>query len=209
MESDQGGDLGDIIRASSRGCGGNLLEAKTNKIKTKNTSDWQFPSLTSLTDTGIGFPSLSTDASFNSGFGDPFFNLGRDPFMVHELSAGEAAEEEESMGVEIGNGHVGVHVVGGGHVDSNTTSMGNDSDFVNQKMILQPILSRFLEISPTTASPVVSLESIRHHHQPPILPAASVSAINNVSSRCLSDHVPALQISSTLSSPRNPGIKRR
>lgn len=202
MESDQGGDLGDIIRASSRGCGGSLVEAKTTKMKTKSTTEWQFPSLTSFTEPGIGFPSPTTDASFNSGFGDPFFNLGRDPFMLHELSAGTAAESESSMGVEIGNAHVGVNGVGGAYGgDSN-------SDFGNQKMILQPILSRFLEISPTSSPVNVSRQSTTHHHQPPIL-APSASAINNVSSRCLSDHAPGLQISSTMSSPRNPGIKRR
>lgn len=172
MESDQGGELGDIIRGS-KGYGGGLPPMAT--------TDWKFLPFPE----SISFPS-STEVLCSGGcFGDPFSDSGRGP-LLDELPVPNCSDSSNEGFIKIGIKDGIIGQVGDG---SGTSALVA----TDQKM------QGFLQFSPTSrASPVVTRGLIR---PPPIVVDGHVMKMMNNSSisSFLSDH--NLQISSSPRTP--------
>lgn len=184
MENYQG-DLGDIVRAS--GSGGALTSDQP-------VADWQFP----------GEPmnfSPVVDEPLDD-FGDPFSNM-RDP-LLHELDIAGSGFFGSSNCSEL------AHVSG----EDITSNLLGGSSIFGQKVLDEDmkrpcnIFSRMLQISPSARLPISQAESQIVAASPSGIKTSALppnDMISGTSSKgCLVDN-PALQISS----PRNPGIKRR
>ncbi|KAL4627901.1 hypothetical protein ACB092_05G200000 [Castanea dentata] len=202
------GDLTDIVRASG-GPYGCITGNSSQPI-----SEWQFPSDPMI------FSSIQEQPKDN--FGDPFSNM-RDPLLneLHLLSSSSFFGTSNSADV-IGtatssveeshtSGFTGLHVdvgVGVGSSSSSTSTNVLDHDEMKRPC---NIFSRMLQISPNNAklsvspcgSAVMAANSPRGTKAPAML-SSDILGVPNSSKPCFIDNT-AVQISS----PRNPGIKRR
>jgi hypothetical protein len=193
------GDLTDIVRASGGPYG---------------SSDWQFPS-----DPMIFSSSPMEEPRDN--FGDPFSNM-RDP-LLNELHLsgstffgtsnsadiiGTSSSVDDTSGFSVGSVGVGVGV-------GSSTSSCASTNILDDEMKRPScnIFSRMLQISPNAKlpvspcdSPVMAANSPRGIKASAMLPSDMISANNSISisKPCFIDNT-GVQISS----PRNPGIKRR
>ena len=191
MENYQG-DLADIVRASSGGGG-----ARTSD---EPGTDWKFP--------GEPMNFLPAVDEPLDDFGDPFSNM-RDP-LLHELGiagsgffgGSNSSELTQTSGDDISRSLVG----GGG-------GGGMFGQKILEEDMKRPcnIFSRMLQISPNGRMPISPCESQVLAASPPPpgiktfgLAPSDMTIGGNTSKVCLMDNT-ALQISS----PRNPGIKRR
>lgn len=192
MENYQG-DLTDILRASATGAHGESVPLISSSA---SASDWQF--IPSSSSDPINFPS-----SMEDNFGDPFSHV-RDP-LLHELGipAGPGFFSSPSSSEMITSSGVVVADESGGRSFGASASgmlgqsiVDDDTKRPAASVAASNIFSRMLQISPSAKLPAAQCDS----------PAAAARGINvNSSSKpCLVDNT-AVQISS----PRNPGIKRR
>lgn len=184
MENYQG-DLADIVRAS--GSGG----ARTSD---EPVADWQFPSEPMIFSPVVDEPL--------DDFGDPFSNM-RDP-LLHELGiagSGFFGSSNSSELTQTSGEDISSNLVGGG---------GMFGQKILDEDMKRPcnIFSRMLQISPNARMPISPCESQIVAASPTGIKTSALAPNDmisgNSSKGCLMDST-ALQISS----PRNPGIKRR
>ncbi|WJZ97031.1 hypothetical protein VitviT2T_015665 [Vitis vinifera] len=184
MENYQG-DLADIVRAS--GSGG----ARTSD---EPVADWQFPSEPMIFSPVVDEPL--------DDFGDPFSNM-RDP-LLHELGiagSGFFGSSNSSELTQTSGEDTSSNLVGGG---------GMFGQKILDEDMKRPcnIFSRMLQISPNARMPISPCESQIVAASPTGIKTSALAPNDmisgNSSKGCLMDST-ALQISS----PRNPGIKRR
>ncbi|KAF8390951.1 hypothetical protein HHK36_023251 [Tetracentron sinense] len=187
MENDQG-DLADIVRAS--GGGGNSGGSDNNPI-----SDWQFPLEHAIFPSGIHEPI--------DDFGDPFSNI-RDP-LLHELDLAGSGFFSSSNSTDLIK------------MNFEDNSGGNGSLLAQKIMdeeMKRPcnIFSRMLQISPNE-------KLLVSQHNTSVAVASALASPRGIKTSALvsNDMVKANSSSGCLvanggvqiSSPRNPGIKRR
>lgn len=196
------GDLTDIVRASggAYGCGGGPGASEP-------IPDWQFPSDPMNFSPAIEEP--------RDNFGDPFGYI-RDPLLHELVVSGSGFFSSPSSAEMMGTGTASVDdkggFCGGGAAASTTTTVLAQKNYLDHEM-KRPcnIFSRMLQISPNAklpvspcdSTPVMAASSPRGIKVSPMLPSDMINA-NNTSKDCFVDHT-GVQISS----PRNPGIKRR
>nr|URH10304.1 WRKY34 [Phoebe bournei] len=179
MENNQG-DLADIVRAGGGGGGGSMSNP---------TIDWQFPSEPTNLPLGIEEP-------FDD-FGDPFLDMP-DP-LLHELDLAGSVFFNGSNSTAT-TGLVKMNI---GEDDSGGVGCGN---FVAQNIVgdemKRPcnIFSRMLQISPTSAKMTISPRS-----NSPLVAASQRGIKPPLDTNDLIKPNSTVQIST----PRNPGIKRR
>nr|WGV38242.1 WRKY [Loropetalum chinense var. rubrum] len=202
MENYQG-DLADIVRASGGGGGGS---GSSSNIIEPMADNWRFPSDPMNFPCGIEEP---TD-----DFGDPFSTM-RDP-LIHELDVTGSSFFSTSNSTEI--------IKSGDFVDDTSGTYGcaggggggiNLAHKILDDEMKRPcnIFSRMLQISPNAKLPILPIDSpvLTASNSPRGIKTTSSSfgsndMINANSSKvCLVDNTSCVQISS----PRNPGIKRR
>lgn len=185
MDNYHQGDLTDIIRASGGGTVGEPAVA---------ANTWQFPSM----DKPESFSSAMDESSNPHGFGDPFSNM-RDP-LLHDINMPNSGFLKPAEMV--------------------SPSFESAADFTGNSGVMYAappieddlkrpcnIFTRMLQITPNKL-PISPCDSPVMAASPPgiknpgIIPSDMISL--NGSKGCLVDNS-AMQISS----PRNPGIKRR
>lgn len=229
MENYQAGDLTDILRAGSitPTAAANVRAYHSDHQVTHAADTWPFPS----DHHAMKFSSLSSSSAMGEedakdNFGDPFSSYMRDP-LLRELdlsnssyfSSPNSSSEMNISGVDEGGTSTvfggGVHVLGHGHHQGGVVGVGEP--------LKRPcnIFSRMLQISPSAKVPVSPCDS-------PLM-AASVSSPRGMN-KAVSGSVSAAMVASDMiingnsssakgcllentgmqiSSPRNPGIKRR
>ncbi|KAF8413482.1 hypothetical protein HHK36_001469 [Tetracentron sinense] len=185
MENDHG-DLADVVRASS-----------SRGSDNKSISDWQFPSEHAIFPLGIEEP---TD-----DFGDPFSNM-RDP-LLHEL---------DLAGSGLFNSSNSTHLVKMS-VNDNSSLIGGSllSQKIMDEDMKRPcnIFSRMLQISPNEKL------SVSLHNNSVTAAASALTSPRGITTSAVVSNDMVKATSSTgclmdnggvqISSPRNPGIKRR
>lgn len=190
MENYQG-DLADIVRASGSGNGGGARSSDEPVA-----ADWQFPS------EPMNFSPVVDEPL--DDFGDPFSNM-RDP-LLHELDiagSGFFCSSNSSELTQTSSDDISSSLVGGGG--------GMFDQKILEEDMRRPcnIFSRMLQISPNARMPISPSQSQILGASPPGIKTSALSPHDmisggNASKGCLVENT-ALQISS----PRNPGIKRR
>ncbi|KAK9267915.1 hypothetical protein L1049_010352 [Liquidambar formosana] len=199
MENYQG-DLADIVRASGSGGGGIGKIGSSGSMSDSPIADWQFPS------EPLNFPSGIEEPT--DDFGDPFSNM-RDP-LLHELDIGffnspnSTPMMKTSIIDDTSGGYGGI---GGGNILA--------QKIIDEEM-KRPcnIFSRMLQISPNNAKlPISPCDS-------PVLTASASPSPRGIKTCALVNNDMMINANSSkgclventgvqISSPRNPGIKRR
>ncbi|RDX65811.1 putative WRKY transcription factor 35, partial [Mucuna pruriens] len=190
------GDLSDIIRASGASYGSCSTGTSSSEAVAAPFSrdHWQLISSDPMILEG-----------FNSNFGDPFSNT-RDPFL-HKLDLPGSAYFSSTSSAEISSS---------GALEEATNCFGggsNNSCVLAQKILeddmrrpCNSVLSNMIQISPNDKlplSPVVDALSR------PLKPSAVVSGNNMIDVKTSKDHCLVDNTELQISSPRNPGLKRR
>ncbi|KAI4299825.1 hypothetical protein L6164_033250 [Bauhinia variegata] len=215
------GDLTDIIRASGGAYGGNSSSSSCGTVTASSISDdhnnnnthntlsdhWHY--FSSNSDPMMSFSSAMEEQRVN--FGDPFSNM-RDPFL-HHLDMIPASAYLNSAG---GNSAETITFAGGTE-EAAAFAGANTNTTVSTHKVLEDdmgrlgnsIFSGMIQISPNVklpvspgGSPAMAVNSPRVVKPSPVVPSNMINA--NCSKNCLVDNT-GVQISS----PRNPGLKRR
>lgn len=206
MENYQG-DLSDIIRASGASYGSCSTGTSSSEAANPFSRNYhlQFSSDPMI------FSSVLE--GFNSNFGDPFSNM-RDPFL-HELdlplsayfnSTSSSAEIKSSGALEEAT-CFGGGVVAGSSSSSNSCVLAQkilDED--DMRRPCNSILSNMIQISPNDKLPISPVvDSLSR----PFKPSGAVSGHNMIDAKTSSDYCLVDNTKVQISSPRNPGLKRR
>ncbi|KAF9587448.1 hypothetical protein IFM89_002629 [Coptis chinensis] len=199
MEKDQRGDLGDIVRASTSGGGGGGGSTSSNE-----GVDWHIP-----TDLGT-FPSTAIEEPIDN-FGDPFSNM-HDP-LLDELGIGSSSFFDRRNS-STSSGVVKMNIEENNPSSLNSTSHLPRTIFNEDMRRPSNIFSRMLQISPNSKmstspcdmiSTVLSSPRVANKTTTSCSSLANETIKSNSSTSCSMESVAMMQISS----PRNPGIKRR
>ncbi|KAL2341606.1 hypothetical protein Fmac_009546 [Flemingia macrophylla] len=219
------GDLTDILRASGGAASyGSSTCSTGSATATASSSSSQLPTTHhnwnhhfSSSDPNITFSSVLEDPRGATNFGDPFSTM-RDPFL-QEIDMPSASATYFTGGLEEAAATFGaVSVSAANNINTNANTSTTSTVFAPQKILDQEhdmmrrpcknIFSNMIQISPHAKLPLSPYDSTPVAPSPrPIKPPAVVSPnmVNaNSSKDCLVDTT-GVQISS----PRNPGLKRR
>ncbi|TKY59571.1 WRKY transcription factor 35 [Spatholobus suberectus] len=194
------GDLSDIIRASGASYGSCSTGTSSSEAAAPFSCDhWQFSSDPMI------FSSVLEDPSGN--FGDPFSNT-RDPFL-HDLVLPGSAYFNGTSSAEISSsGALEEATCFGGGVSgsSNSCVLAQKTLEDDMRRPCNSMLSNMIQISPNDKlpiSPVVDAFSRA------LKPCGVVSGNNMIDVKISKDHCLVDNTEVQISSPRNPGLKRR
>ncbi|XP_020234564.2 probable WRKY transcription factor 14 [Cajanus cajan] len=188
MENYQG-DLSDVIRASGASYGSCSTGTSSSEAAAPLTRDhyWQFSSDPMI------FSSVLEDPSGN--FGDPFSNT-RDPFLHELLLPGSAAYFNSTSSAEISNSG-----------SSNCCGLAQKILEDDMKRPCNSILSNMIQISPNEKLPILPVVDASSRA---LKPSGVVSGNNMIdATKTSKDHSLVGNTEVQISSPRNPGLKRR
>lgn len=208
MENYQG-DLSDIIRASGASYGSCSTGTSSSEAANPFSRNYhlQFSSDPMI------FSSVLE--GFNSNFGDPFSNM-RDPFL-HELDLPLSAYfNSTSSSAEIkSSGALEEATCFGGGVVAGSSSSSSNSCVLAQKILedddmrrpCNSILSNMIQISPNDKLPISpAVDALSRALKPSSM---VISGDNMIDSKTSIDHCLVDNTEVQISSPRNPGLKRR